>query len=212
MGDGNGGSGAIEGTDKATCPELDSLRQEAPLDLGAGSGDSTYLWVLLQALGEVGLSSAWLRGTEWREVAQHLKGEVAERHGVSLWTGGVPQCWPPANRPWLLTPPVPPFPVLPRDQCPELPTWNTILQGTKPSGAGACVWACPAKSPEEHQQREQTARACGGGGGSLTAAPAPHTCGTHQVLTGPLRAGAFSQGISGTERPSNWSQVHSGRM
>ena len=33
------------------------------------------------------------------------------------------------------------------------------------------------------------------------------TCGTHQVLTGPLRAGAFSQGISGTERPSNWPQV-----
>ena len=162
--------------------------------------------VLLQALGEVGLSSAWLRGTEWREVAQHLKGEVAERHGVSLWTGGVPQCWPPANRPWLLTPPVPPFPVLPRDQCPELPTWNTILQGTKPSGAGVCVCVgVPCQEPRRAPAEGADSTGLRWGRGFSDSCSS--TCGTHQVLTGPLRAGAFSQGISGTERPSNWPQV-----
>lgn len=45
MGESKGGGwGAVEGADRAACPELDSLRQEAPLDLGAGSGDGTSVW------------------------------------------------------------------------------------------------------------------------------------------------------------------------
>lgn len=177
--------------------------------------------LLLQALGDVGLSCAWLRGTGWWEAAPHLKGEVAETWSLPV-DGGVPQCWPPANRPWLLTPPVPPFPVLPRDQCPELPTWNTILQGTKPSCAGACMCLCEHALPRAHKSpsRGNLGRgskhygpAVGLGGSLIVQRPLQHL--THVGLTKfsqGLRAGAFvvavfSQGTPGTERPSNWPQV-----
>ena len=179
--------------------------------------------VLLQALGDVGLSCAWLQGTGWWEAAQHLKGEVAERHGVSLWTGGVPQCWPPANRPWLLTPPVPPFPVLPWDQCLELPTWNTILQETKHSGAGTCMYLHGHALPRAQKSTSrgnlgrgsrQHGPAVGVGGSLIVQPPLQHLI--HVGLTKfsqdlteqvPFVVAVLSQGIPGTERPSNWPQV-----
>ena len=199
MGDGNGGSGAVEGADRAACPELDSLRHL--WIWGQGLEMALLFGVLLQALGDVGLSCAWLRGTGWWEAAQHLKREVAE-----TWSLPVDRGCPPvlaSSQQALVADP----------SCPTLPSpplgpvsgtahleHNTAGNQTfRRRGVHVFAWACPAKSPEEHQQREPGPReheawACGGGGGfsdSAAPTPAPHTRGTHQVLTRPHRTGAI---------------------
>lgn len=152
----------------------------------------------------------------------HLKGEVAETWSLPV-DRGVPQCWPPANRPWLLTPPVPPFQSSPGTSVQNCPLGTQYCREPNPQVQGhACVCVSmpcqePIRAPAEATWAEG-ANITGlrwGVGGSLIVqrpAPAPHTCGTqpssHKASEQVLLLLQFSHREPQAQRPSNWPQGH----
>lgn len=193
------------GADRAACPELDSLRQEAySWILGAGSGDGTSVWGPNKC-GDVALSCCWLQGTRGEVGLPTHRKEVA-RHGSPCLGRGVP-VWlhQPAGLGLLAV-----LSHLPSPQGTVSRTALELCREQTPPGAGmhvfvvTCLYKC--KSLAGKPGGSKTSQAAVGVGGSLIVQRQLNTCMWDSTRTASqgLRQSllcSFSRGTPGTERP-----------